>query len=465
MEGNISSKAKHIEFIVADFLALEIAFLSAFYLRFIYEEKTAANYRLINLILLIIYLVIILAQPIHSGILKRGYRKEFRNVLLVDIEMLVVLLAILFVMKETNQISRIFIGLLFIFNLLITYMFRIVIKGFLYGSFKKNNNKTHVIIVCYRENAKTIYDQIMSGNTGSMQVDRFMLLDQEKRMTPIDGIKVMYRQEMQEFLRTHIVDEVYIGSKARDVGKLINWFLSMGVIVHIMTEVLVHEIPNVRVDKVGKSTCITTAISPITTGQKLVKRFFDIVLSVIGLVFALIILIIFAPVIKIQSKGSVIFAQDRVGLNGRHFKMYKLRTMYPDAEEHKKELLKENEVKGQMFKITNDPRIIPIGKFLRRYSLDEFPQFLNVLKGDMSIVGTRPPTLDEFERYKPHHMSRLAMKPGITGLWQVSGRSEITDFEQVVALDTQYITNYSLGLDIEIVIKTFVAVLKGKGSK
>lgn len=465
MEGNISSRAKHIEFIISDFLALEIAFLAAYYLRFVYEAKTTANYRLINLVLLIIYLVIILAQPIHSGILKRGYFKEFRNVLLVDIEMLVVLLAILFVMKETNQISRIFIGLLFAFNLLITYMFRIVIKGILYGSFKRNNKKTHVIIVCYRENAKNIYEQVMSGNTGSIQVDRYMLLDQEKRMTPIDGIKVMYRQEMQEFLRTHIVDEVYIGSKARDVGKLINWFLSMGVIVHVMTEVLVHEIPNVRIDKVGKSTCITTTISPITTGQKLVKRFFDIILSIIGIVIAVIIFIIFAPVIRIQSKGSVIFSQVRVGLNGRHFKMYKLRTMYQDAEEQKKELLKENEVKGQMFKITNDPRIIPIGRFLRRYSLDEFPQFFNVLKGDMSVVGTRPPTLDEFERYKPHHMSRLAMKPGITGLWQISGRSEITDFEQVVALDTQYITNYSLSLDVEIVVKTFVAVLKGKGSK
>ena len=139
--------------------------------------------------------------------------------------------------------------------------------------------------------------------------------------------------------------------------------------------------------------------------------------------------------------------------------------MYPDAEEHKKELLKENEIKGQMFKVENDPRIIPIGKFMRRMSIDEFPQFINVLKGDMSLVGTRPPTLDEFERYKPHHMSRLAMKPGITGLWQISGRSDITDFEKVVALDTQYITNYSLGLDIEIFLKTFTAVITGKGSK
>ena len=292
-----------------------------------------------------------------------------------------------------------------------------------------------------------------------------MLLDQEKRTTPIEGIKVMYRPEMQDFLRTHIVDEVYIGSKARDVGRLINWFLSMGVIVHIMTDVFVHEVPNVRIDKVGDSTCITSTISPITTGQKLIKRIFDIVISLIGIFITAILFIIFAPIIYIQSPGPVIFSQIRVGLNGRHFKMYKFRTMYPDAEEHKKELLKENEMKGQMFKIENDPRIIPIGRFMRRMSIDEFPQFINVLKGDMSLVGTRPPTLDEFERYKPHHMSRLAMKPGLTGLWQVSGRSDITDFEKVVALDTQYITNYSFGLDVEIFIKTFAAVISGKGSK
>ena len=465
MEGNISSRAKHIEFIISDLLSLEIAFLLAFYLRFVYEASTKANYRLINLLLLIVYLVIILAQPLHSGILKRGYLKELSNVLLMDVEMLTALLVILFVMKETDEVSRLFIGFLFILNLLITYFFRAVIKAVIHERFRKSNNKTHIIIVCFRENAVKIYEQIMASNSGSIQVDRFMLLDQEKRLTPIEGVKIMYRQEMQEFLRTHIVDEVYIGSKAKDVGKLINWFLSMGVIVHIMTDVFVHEVPNVRIDKVGNSTCITSTISPITTGQKLVKRTFDIIISLIGLVITGVLFIIFAPVIFIQSPGRVIFSQVRVGLNGRHFKIYKFRTMYPDAEEHKKELMGENEISGQMFKVSRDPRVIPIGRFLRRTSIDEFPQFFNVLKGDMSLVGTRPPTLDEFERYKPHHMSRLAMKPGITGLWQISGRSDITDFEQVVALDTQYITNYSLGLDVEIFLKTFFAVFTEKGSR
>ncbi len=465
MDGNISSRAKHIEFIFSDMIALEISFLLAYFLRFLYDIDKVANYRQLNIILFFAYLFIILIQPIHSGILKRGFLKEFNNVLLVDIEMLAVLLTILFVMKETDEVSRLFILMLFFFNLLLAYVARIIIKEIIYGRFKKNNNKIHIIIVCYRDNAINTLNHIMKSSKGNIQVDRFMLLDQEKRTTPIEGIKVMYRPEMQDFLRTHIVDEVYIGSKARDVGRLINWFLSMGVIVHIMTDVFVHEVPNVRIDKVGDSTCITSTISPITTGQKLIKRIFDIVISLIGIFITAILFIIFAPIIYIQSPGPVIFSQIRVGLNGRHFKMYKFRTMYPDAEEHKKELLKENEMKGQMFKIENDPRIIPIGRFMRRMSIDEFPQFINVLKGDMSLVGTRPPTLDEFERYKPHHMSRLAMKPGLTGLWQVSGRSEITDFEKVVALDTRYITNYSFGLDVEIFIKTFAAVISGKGSK
>ena len=124
--------------------------------------------------------------------------------------------------------------------------------------------------------------------------------------------------------------------------------------------------------------------------------------------------------------------------------------MYADAEERKKELMKHNEMKGHMFKMENDPRITPIGRFIRKTSIDELPQFWNVLKGDMSLVGTRPPTLDEYEKYEMHHKSRLAMKPGITGMWQVSGRSNIQDFEEVVALDREYIDNWTFGMDFRL---------------
>ena len=139
--------------------------------------------------------------------------------------------------------------------------------------------------------------------------------------------------------------------------------------------------------------------------------------------------------------------------------------MYRDAEERKKELEEQNEVDGLMFKMEDDPRITRVGRFLRKTSLDEFPQFLNVLKGDMSLVGTRPPTEDEFEKYNSYYRRRLSMTPGLTGLWQVSGRSDITDFDEVVRLDLEYIDNWSIGLDLRLLAKTVLVVLLGRGSK
>ena len=145
--------------------------------------------------------------------------------------------------------------------------------------------------------------------------------------------------------------------------------------------------------------------------------------------------------------------------------MYKFRSMYMDAEERKAELMEKNEMQGFMFKMEDDPRIFPIGRFMRKYSIDELPQFWNVLKGEMSLVGTRPPTMDEFEQYEAHHRARLGNKPGLTGMWQVSGRNKITDFEEVVALDTYYISNWNLAMDVRILFKTIKVVLLGKGAK
>lgn len=160
-----------------------------------------------------------------------------------------------------------------------------------------------------------------------------------------------------------------------------------------------------------------------------------------------------------------IFVQKRVGKNGRIFNFYKFRSMYIDAEKRKKELMAKNQMQGGMFKMDNDPRITPIGQFIRKTSLDELPQFYNVLVGDMSLVGTRPPTVDEFEKYTPSQKRRLNFKPGITGLWQVSGRSNITDFDEVVKLDVEYIDNWSIWSDIKILLKTIFVVFKKEGSK
>lgn len=185
----------------------------------------------------------------------------------------------------------------------------------------------------------------------------------------------------------------------------------------------------------------------------------------IGLAITGVVTIFLAPPLLIESPGPLVFSQVRVGKNGRRFKIYKFRSMYQDAEERKKELMAKNEMNGLMFKMQDDPRITKVGKFIRKTSLDELPQFWNVLKGDMSLIGTRPPTMDEFEKYKGRYKRRLSLRPGITGMWQVSGRSDIKDFEDVLALDLEYIDNWSLGLDFKILFKTIGVVLFRKGAK
>ena len=220
---------------------------------------------------------------------------------------------------------------------------------------------------------------------------------------------------------------------------------------------------NVALDSMGDIPVISFYNNYYDYRKLLLKRLMDIVGSLVGIIFTILIGIIIAPPLLIESPGPLIFKQKRVGKNGRYFYMYKFRSMYVDAEERKAELMKQNEMDGLMFKMENDPRVTKVGKFIRKTSIDEFPQFFNVLKGDMSLVGTRPPTLDEFVHYKSYHKRRLSAKPGITGLWQVSGRNDIEDFEDVVKLDLEYIDNWSLGLDVKILLKTVGAVFKHTG--
>ena len=223
---------------------------------------------------------------------------------------------------------------------------------------------------------------------------------------------------------------------------------------------------------------LTNSLRIVSIRELALKRLIDIAGGIVGCLLTAVIFIFIAPIIYIQSPGPIFFTQKRIGKNGKVFRMYKFRSMYMDAEERKKALMKQNKVQdGMMFKMDDDPRIIGsekkdkngkpkgIGNFIRRTSLDEFPQFWNVLKGEMSLVGTRPPTLDEWEKYDLHHRVRMSIKPGITGLWQISGRSDITDFEEVVRLDREYIETWSVELDFQILLKTVPVVLKHEGAE
>ncbi len=193
-----------------------------------------------------------------------------------------------------------------------------------------------------------------------------------------------------------------------------------------------------------------------------IKRLIDIVGALFGLLVGAVAYLVYNRRIRRESGGSVLFRQLRVGDCGRVFAMLKLRTMKTDAELALEKLRAHNEMRGPVFKIRDDPRIIPIGKWLRRYHVDELPQFWNVLMGEMSLVGPRPPTPAEVELYSPHHLARLRVKPGLTGLWQLYGNS-VSDFEDIVNLDCRYIDYWSVWLDLKILVRTVPRILRGEG--
>ncbi|NEP15695.1 MAG: sugar transferase [Leptolyngbya sp. SIO4C1] len=192
------------------------------------------------------------------------------------------------------------------------------------------------------------------------------------------------------------------------------------------------------------------------------KRLLDIAGALVGLSIVGLIFLPVAIAIQLDNPGPILYSQTRHGYRGQAFRIWKFRSMVIDADRLKHTV--RNEAKGLIFKNESDPRITRVGRFLRRTSLDELPQFWNVLTGEMSLVGTRPPVTDEVKKYQPHHWQRLAVKPGLTGEWQANGRSSVSDFEQIVAMDLSYQQRWSLGYDIQLILKTVVAVLKSKGA-
>ena len=328
---------------------------------------------------------------------------------------------------------------------------------------------------------ETKYNELFDRYINEKLCIGIAVIDKEMTGKYIDVVKVVANMEnAAEFVCKEWIDEVLIVTSGvvPYPRELIEQFTETGVTVHLNLA-KVKSVPGKKqfVERVGDYTVLTTSINYASTRDLMLKRLMDIVGGLVGCLITGVLFIFVAPAIYIASPGPIFFAQERVGKNGKRFKMYKFRSMYMDAEERKAELMKDNKLgDGKMFKLDFDPRVIGnkilpdgthktgIGDFIRRTSLDEFPQFFNVLRGDMSIIGTRPPLISETNLYELHHRARLAIKPGITGMWQVSGRSDITDFEEVVKLDTQYIQNWSLGYDAKIILKTIKVILKREGS-
>ncbi|HHD9471471.1 TPA: exopolysaccharide biosynthesis polyprenyl glycosylphosphotransferase, partial [Streptococcus pneumoniae] len=303
-----------------------------------------------------------------------------------------------------------------------------------------------------------VLDKLLESDELSWKLVAVSVLD--KSDFQHDKIPVIEKEKIIEFATHEVVDEVFVNlpGESYDIGEIISRFETMGIDVTVNLKAFDKNLGrNKQIHEMVGLNVVTFSTNFYKTSHVIAKRIIDVMGALVGLILCGLVSIVLVPLIR-KDGGSAIFAQTRIGKNGRQFTFYKFRSMCVDAEAKKRELMEQNTMQGGMFKVDDDPRITKIGRFIRKTSLDELPQFYNVLKGDMSLVGTRPPTVDEYVQYTSEQKRRLSFKPGITGLWQVSGRSKITDFDDVVKLDVAYIDNWTIWKDIEILLKTVKVV-------
>ena len=527
--GRKSSWLKHWDFILLDLLVYEACFYVSHFIRNGIKFHAYGNiYFNVGLVMGLSNIAIAFFMEAYSGILRRDNFTELKK---VTTQVLIVI-AFMSVYLYFSGYGPAFSRTVFIFVTLITiptdYLLRTLLKQYLR---EHNNEKRALLILTSSDIAEKVVGKMKSDLYNEYEIKGVILIDTDRyanayaaRKIVDDGIgsavvegagiraedvdnnvvlsgtdteipvvdgseKEMLSDDAYEiagipvvctfndifnFMQNRWVDGVFIHvSKQYDVPQeFSDGCLEMGITTHTNLSTVDKMGQTLAVEKIGGYVVLTSAIRVATTKQLFIKRMMDIAGSVVGLILCAIFTVTIGPIIYIMDPGPIFFSQERVGKNGKRFRLYKFRSMYMDAEERKADLMEQNQMQGLMFKMKDDPRIIGsgpdgtkhgIGWFIRKSSIDEFPQFWNVLKGDMSLVGTRPPTVDEWKQYEAHHRARLAVKPGITGLWQISGRSEITDFEEVVALDLQYMKEWSIGNDIVILWKTIVTVIQMKG--
>jgi len=376
-------------------------------------------------------------------------------------------MAMVFVSK-TEYISRLFIvvfGILCFFSLLLE---RVVLRVFIRSVRKKGYNFRNIIIVGTGKRARELADVIEQNKHWGLRLNGFVSDNGDYRGKKIGEIPVLGSVlDIPQMLKKYVVDELIFAVSRKRLEELEELFLlceEQGVRTRIAVNFFPHMIAKVHLDDLRGIPLLTFTTTPHNEALLFGKRFFDIIVSTIFLLLFLPLIIMISVFIKISSDGPVFFRQERIGLNGRRFIFYKFRSMLKNAEEMKETLKHLNEMDGPVFKIKKDPRATTIGRFLRRTSLDELPQLFNVLLGNMSIVGPRPPLPEEVEKYERWQRRRLSMKPGLTCLWQVNGRNKIKDFKKWMELDLHYIDNWSLKLDFKIFLKTIFVVLGGRGA-
>ena len=357
----------------------------------------------------------------------------------------VVMAAILFLLNQ-EATSR----LITLFTLVINYGFLVSYRLMLFGVRGRSRSSVRHVAIIGEGQAAGTFARTIENNVA----------------WGLEPIGVFPEEKAREILEEGGIDEMIFVVERQRLEPLEELFLlceELGVTARIVLNLFPHSIARMDFHRLDGFSLLTFSPTPSDESLLFVRRVMDVVLSVVIGVLTIPLMIATVLVIKVTSPGPVLFAQRRSGLHGRPFIMYKFRSMIDDAEQRRVELESINEMDGPVFKSSLDPRITPAGKLLRRFSVDELPQLYNVLKGDMSLVGPRPPLPQEVERYKRWQRRRLSMKPGMTCLWQISGRNQV-GFEEWMRLDLKYIDNWSLLLDLKILIKTIPVVLLGRGA-
>jgi exopolysaccharide biosynthesis polyprenyl glycosylphosphotransferase len=459
--------------LLLDLFCIIISFLLTTWIRYGGISSNWINdiYKIALVTVLLLYIIIFYLYDPYSHLFRRGYLEEMIAIIKINILLAITITAIMFLYQEGASYSRLFFICFFLLNILITYIARLYYKVLYLAVYNKSNLSNKIMIITTSDQANNVLQHIKNENEWEYQITYLTILDKHMVGESIQGVPVKADFiDMFEVAKQEVLDGVFIHIPSDyplklDLEDTILEFENMGMTVNLSINTFGLKIHEKTVQEISGYHVLTFTSRLFNQTQLQLKRLMDIIGGLAGCILTIVLAAFIAPAILIESPGPVFFSQVRLGRNGRRFKIYKFRSMYVDAEAHKSELMAQNEMNGLMFKISDDPRITKVGKFLRRTSLDEFPQFFNILKGEMSLVGTRPPTESEFLQYEGRHKRRLALKSGLTGLWQVSGRNDVTNFEDVVKLDLEYIDNWSFKMDIKILFKTIGVVLFRVGSR
>lgn len=469
------SQLQNLIIYIGDVIGITIGYFLMANFRYFYVETSVwlqdsqVIYRWLVAIfvLTVVYLIL---NPNHN-FFKRKFFAEFWSNVKTNIITAALMATVAYLIDDARDYSRFVYLATMCFSFCWMQISHMIYRWYILKYRPYNAMTRKMLIITTSNRVNEVVHNIIKEKIWDLWVTGIIVVDKDMVGKQIENIPIVAnRDTMFQYAVREVVDEVFILTPEGpdlQIQKLVRKFEEMGITVDLNIRLYELDVDS-RVkylNRVGGYPTVTFAQKEISVFMIFLKRLLDIMGGIVGLVFTGIITLILGPAIKLESPGPLFFSQKRVGRNGRIFKIYKFRSMYADAEERKKELMEQNEMDGLMFKMTDDPRITKIGKFIRKTSLDEFPQFWNVLKGDMSLVGTRPPTVDEFEQYEGYHKRRLSMKPGLTGVWQVSGRSDITDFEEIVAMDVDYISNWSIKRDLEIILKTVQVVLHSNGAR